>query len=228
VVRHEALPKLATILLSAPLRVKECAAATLHNVAFTGGGNRVKVARTMGVVRGLAVLLGEGLTENSKLQAAAALTSIVTVSSARGEEPQPHANITEGDRVAQSEAAACGALHILIQLLSDTAVGPFTKEHSLLALRSIVFQHSRNLQLLATSGGIPPLVAQLRHGGSDAAPWHAAAVLHSLGEHEDIRAAVASALGCEPTQVALEAALRREVTQGQTAVAHAAGPFAQS
>ena len=67
-----------------------------------------------------------GLTENSKLQAAAALTSIVTVASARVE-PQPHVNITMGDRGAQSEAAHAGAIHILIQLLSDTAVGPFTK-----------------------------------------------------------------------------------------------------
>ena len=60
VVREQALPKLATLLLAAPLKTKECAAATLHNVAFTGGENREAVAATKGVVRGLAVLLGEG------------------------------------------------------------------------------------------------------------------------------------------------------------------------
>ena len=85
-----------------------------------------------------------------------------------------------------------------------------------MAVRSIVFQHSRNLQLLATAGGIPPIVAQLRHGASGSATWHAAAVLHAMaGEHEDICKAVASALGCDATQAALEATLRHRVTQGQ-------------
>ena len=102
VVRLGAVPTITALLLNGELRTKECAAATIHNIAFTGHLNREAVVSANGVVRGLISLLGEGLTENSKLQAAAALTSIITLSSVKAETLQ-HSNITDADKRPQTQ-----------------------------------------------------------------------------------------------------------------------------
>jgi len=102
VVRLGAVPTITALLLNGELRTKECAAATIHNIAFTGHLNREAVVSANGVVRGLISLLGEGLTENSKLQAAAALTSIITLSSVK-EETLQHSNITDADKRPQTQ-----------------------------------------------------------------------------------------------------------------------------
>jgi len=206
------LPTLAALLLTSALRTKECVAATLHNIAFTGGANRTAVVATKGIVAGLVALLGQGESENSKLQAAAALTSVITVAASRADSQLP-ANISEADPEAQNEAAQAGVVHVLVQLLGDTqVVNPLSKEYSLMALRAVVFKNSPNLQTLFLAGGLRAVAVQLQHGNSGS-QWHAAAVLHYLGaEHEDFRKGVAQALGCQPTQEHIETALRAQIS----------------
>merc|ERR1712224_166724 len=118
----------------------ECAAAAVHNIAFTGNANRELVAREPGVIRGLVHLLGKGITENAKLQAAAALGSVLVVSAQRG------GYIVEADKEAQEEGVASGGLQILIHLLKDSVVTHITKEQSVYALRAMVHQYPTHLE----------------------------------------------------------------------------------
>lgn len=187
-------------MLNAKPSTREYAAAAFHNIAFTGGDNRATIAQTKGTVRGLVVLLGEGVTENSKLQAAAALSATVMVSSTRVAPNMP-LNIVEADHEAQSEAARAGGLSVLIHLLNDTVVGFTTKEQSVLALRALVHHNPANLAALARGPGLPLLVGQLRNGASSS-QWHAAWILQAVTkQNAEMRAEVADALGCDVCEV---------------------------